>query len=353
MKNDVYQDIEEALLAQNYLKNEEEFSPDTEAFQLTKEKKLPGESSELLSGNTTMYMDAIKALDASDDLSEEIGKLDSMNDMSTRDFLGETDFLGYTDYLDGKKAPRGAREEGSYEVAGGENDNPLRNVFGLGPKKTSKASKPAPKKSAGRSSSSSSKKSTNKGSHKVASQGAHAAKTAVKGTVKGTEKAVSTGKKAVMGGVHFIQLIVRIFCFILMLSTAYQIARVCYSHINDLGEVAYMIPYRNYAQFLYIFLAVLAVIFAVLSAFRILAARRRIVKGKAVNGDYGQGLIPFILFILLAVSSGILPNYIPYTPELQGVILFLNMIQVKEGLLIKVNTVGALLCLARKLTHSM
>ncbi|MCQ2507660.1 MAG: hypothetical protein MJ097_02590 [Dorea sp.] len=344
MKKDVYQDIEEALLSQNYLKNDGEFSPDEKAFLLSDSKNTKA-SGELLSGNTTMYLDAIKALDNSEKLAEDIGKLDDMKDMSTTDFLGQTDFLGYTDYLDGKRPPRESREEGSYEVAGDENDNPLRNVFGLGPKK--KPVKAPAKKTASTSRPKSKSKSS---SGQVAK---NSSKAVAKGTVKATGKAVSTGKKAVTGLVHFIQLIVRLFCFILMLSTAFQIGKLSYAHINDLGDVAYMIPYKNYAQFIYLFLVALTLFFAVISAFRILAARRRIVRGKAVNGDYGQGLIPFIFFILLAVASGILPNYIPYLPELQGVLLFLNIIQEKANFLMTVNTIGALLCLARKLTHSL
>lgn len=348
MQKDVYKDIEDALLAQNYLKEDAEFSPDTEVFRFADPKKSQNNTkTELLDGSTTMYLDAIKDLDTTK-TKTSIGKLNNLKGMGTTDFLGETDFLGYTDYLEGRQPRHGMKEDDSYEVTGDENDNPFRNVFGFGPKK-----KPAKKTSSKSRQGSGAKKSAGqKSSSNHSTNRGNAAKTVAKGAAKGTAKTVSAGKKAALGLLHLVQLIVRLLSFILMLACGYQIGGSCYYHLEDLGEIAYMISYRNYALCSFLILAAVSLLIALISALRILAAYRRRERGQSVNGDYGQGFIPFLLFLLLGIAAPIIPAYLPYIPALDGVRLFLLLIANKGMMFIQINLIGALLCLARKLTHS-
>ncbi len=335
MEKDVYKNIEEALLAQNYL-DEDEFSPDTDAFHTNPKRKTPSPDTSMLDGSTTMYVNAANSLNTTNNKKVDIGSLDKVKDMNTAEFLGETDFLGYTDYMEGKKIRRSSKDRNdSYEVSGDENDNPFRNVFGLGRKKQ----KPVRSTSGARHSSGSRNNNTS------------SARQAAKTTAKGARKTVSAGKQAAFTLIHTIQLIVRIFSTVLMLACAYQIGDGCYIHREDLGSIAMMVQTRNYAQISFITVAVLAVLYALISACTILAARRRTEKGRDVNGDYGQGFFPFLLFLLLGIAAFIVPDYLPQMTELEGFLLFLTVIQNRGPIFLQINVIGALLCMARKLTH--
>lgn len=169
---------------------------------------------------------------------------------------------------------------------------------------------------------------------------------------KGISHATSAAGKTVRTVFDFIFRLMQWVSGVLMLATAFLLARGFWKERSALGSVTGFIYEKNYPEEVYLIGAVCIIIFAIIQFFWIMSAQRGIHMGVVRRIDSGRGLFGFAVYIVLGIISGAVAYLIPSHPSvLTGVKQLFTVIGNLPRSFLLINLIGLVLCVVRKLNR--
>ena len=169
----------------------------------------------------------------------------------------------------------------------------------------------------------------------------------VKAAGRAAGKAGKTAGKAVGKGVS---IVLKCGCFAAMAVIVLKLWEEFWAERNTLGEIWRVAADRNYAEALYLGIAGFLLLFGVISAIWLLGGKKMPDGNRLRSYDTGRGLVPFILYAILAAAAGFVVPMIPESPQvLAGAKLALEAVDRASRIVLICSAAGFVLCVIRKL----
>lgn len=152
-----------------------------------------------------------------------------------------------------------------------------------------------------------------------------------------------------LGGTLF-YLVIQWICVALMALSTLRMAQNFWANRVTLGSIAGVVQEKNYAQGIYLIVALICVGFGCIQALWIASRKRMPDHGKIRQVDMGRGLFGFVVLVLLAFISTYAYPILPASPApLEGAKLFFHIVDDLGKSFLFMNVIGAVLCVVRKM----
>lgn len=159
----------------------------------------------------------------------------------------------------------------------------------------------------------------------------------------------TVGKTVGLAG-HGIGLVLRIACLLLLAVTVLRLGFAFWGQRETLGALSQVVAERNFAQALYVILAVCTVAYGLLSLLWLFSRRRMVSEGKLRKFDTGRGLAAFVVYFVLAFAASRTVLYLPEAPSvLGGLELYFRVFVSCQGTVYICCAAGIICCVIRKI----